>query len=183
MVDRVAEATRIATKQKDPAEFERIWRQYRPRIWRLAARLAGGTDQADDLTQEVSLRAFQAFDGLRNKSQAFTWLYRIAVNVVLRERERRKAVLSLEQTEVANLLADAEAGPEEAALRADLWPRVQAALERLPEEMRTTLILQVYEGLTYREIAAILDIPMGTVMSRLHSARQLLRKELEDYVS
>ena len=183
MQHRALEATRIAPQPKGAAEFDRIWQQYRPSIWRLTARLAGGVDQADDLTQEVSLRAFQAFVGLRNKSQASTWLYRIAVNVVLRERERRKTAISLEQPECANLIADTDAGPEAAALRADLRPRVLAAMERLTEEMRTTLILQVYEGLTYREIAAILDIPTGTVMSRLHSARQLLRKELEDYVS
>lgn len=163
-------------------DFEPVWRLHRPRIWRLVARLAGDTDLADDLTQEVSVRAFQAFADFRGKASASTWLYRIAINVVHRHWERRSLQpVSLDTTEVAALPADETAGPEAAALQAELRPVVWAALERLPEELRTTLILQIYEGLKYREIAEVLDIPIGTVKSRLNSAMQRLREELKEY--
>ncbi len=164
------------------AQFERVWQQHRARIWRLLARLAGNVDLADDLTQEVSVRAFQAFDSFRGRCSEFTWLYRIAVNVAHRDRERRRESLALDAPAVARICADEAQGPEQAALKADLSPVVCAALERLPDDLRITLILQVYEELKYREIAVILDIPIGTVKSRLHAAMQRLREELKDYV-
>ncbi len=164
------------------ASFESVWQAHRPRIWRLVARLAGDVDLADDLTQEVSLKAFQAFGDFRGEAGAFTWLYRIAVNVVNRHRERRRHEgVSLDLPEVALLCADERTSPEAMALHADLRPVVWSALERLPEELRTTLILQLYEGLKYREVASILDVPIGTVKSRLHNAVQRLREELKDY--
>ncbi len=162
------------------SRFDAVWREHRPRIWRLVARLSGSVDSADDLTQEVSVRAYQAYDGFAGRSGAFTWLYRIAVNVVNRDRERRRQIVDLDAPEVMQLCAAAD-GPEQAALKAELSPMVWAALDRLPEELRTTLILQVYEQLKYREIAAILNVPIGTVKSRLHSAMLRLREELKDY--
>ena len=162
--------------------FERMWRQHRPRVWRLVARLAGQVDPADDLTQEVSLRAFQNFASFRGDALISTWLYRIAVNVVLRHREReRREPIRADAADLALLRAGETTDPEAVVLRGDLRPVVWAALERLPEEQRTTLILQVYEGLKYREIAAVLDIPIGTVKSRLHHAAEQLRKELKAY--
>lgn len=178
----------ISIAEEEPAigkrrgDFEEVWRQHRPRLRRLVARLAGDWDSADDLTQEISIRAFQAFDSFRGEASAFTWLYRIAIHVVLRHRERRvRESVPMESPEVAALPADDRACPEASALKADLRPVVRAALERLPDELRTTLILQLYEGLKYREIAEALNIPIGTVKSRLNSAMQRLREELKDY--
>ncbi len=162
------------------ARFERIWQEHRPRVWRLVARLAGSPDLADDLTQEVGLRALQSFGGFRGQSGAFTWLYRIAVNVVNRDRERRRETVGLDAPEVLRLGGDPLFEPEAAAMKADLAPVVRAALDRLPDDLRATLILQVYEQLKYREIAQVLNIPLGTVKSRLHSAVLRLREELDD---
>ena len=165
----------------DTAAFERFWQPHRPRVWRLVARLAGRVDLADDLTQEVSLRAFQGFGTFRNGATGTTWLYRIAVNVVLRHRERlRPSFLPLDHAEAAALPAAPHAGPEASALRGELQARVWAALDRLPEDTRAALILQVYEQLKYREIAEVLNIPLGTVKSRLHSGMARLREELKD---
>src|SRR5436305_1718150 len=161
-------------------QFEQLWQEHRLRIWRLVARLAGSTDLADDLTQEVSLRAFQAFGSFRGEADAFTWLYRIAVNVVNRHRERRRELLPLDAPEVAQLPADTACGPETMALQADRRAMVWSAIERLPEEMRTTLVLQVYEGLKYREVAATLNVPVGTVKSRMNHAVRRLREEVRD---
>src|SRR5437870_3936541 len=82
-----ASGTDLTAAQRE--RFEQLWQEHRPRIWRLVARLAGSMDLAEDLTQEVSLRAFQAYGEFRGEASAFTWLYRIAVNVVNRHRERR----------------------------------------------------------------------------------------------
>ena len=163
------------------ARFERVWQEHRPRISLLVVRLTDDLDLAEDLTQEVAVRAFQSFAGFRGKARVYTWLYRIAVNVVNRHRERhRPEALPLDAPEVTTLAADEASDPEAAALGADRRLRVWAALERLPEEMRTALILQVHEGLKYREVAEVLDIPIGTVKSRLHHAVQRLKEELAD---
>jgi RNA polymerase sigma-70 factor (ECF subfamily) len=159
-------------------QFERIWRAHQPKIWRLTARLAGSVDLADDLTQEVAVRAFQAFDGFLGRADVYSWLYRIAVNVVIRARERKThPTVSLESSSALTASAKT-ASPETQTLAQDLRSRIWQALDRLPEEQRTTLILQVYEGLAYREIASVLDIPIGTVKSRLNAAVTHLRKEL-----
>lgn len=160
-------------------QFEQTWQQYRPRLQRLVTRLAGDVDLAEDLTQEVALRAFQAFPSFRGEADAYSWLYRIALNVVNRYRERRRlAVVPLETSEAEGLAADSTGSPEAAVLRDDLRAVVWAALDRLPEALRTILILQVYEGLKYRELALVLGIPIGTVKSRLHHAMQRLKEEL-----
>jgi RNA polymerase sigma-70 factor, ECF subfamily len=173
----------VCTDTSANETFEALWQQHRPRIWRLVARLAGSVDHADDLTQEVSLRAFQAFSEFRGQSAAFTWFYRIAVNVVLRYRERQPtSTLSLDAPQAAMLSAQVSLEPSPTALRAELSTRVQAALDRLPEEWRVPLILHTYEQLKYREIAEVLAIPVGTVMSRIFYARRRLQEELKDYV-
>jgi RNA polymerase sigma-70 factor, ECF subfamily len=170
------------SRRASDERFDRLWQEHRPRIWRLVARLAGSTDLADDLTQEVSLRAFQAFGDFRAEAGAFTWLYRIAVNVVNRHRERRqRETVPLDSPEIIQLPADKAASPESIALESDRRAAVWSALERLPDELRTTLILQVYEGLKYREVASVLNIPVGTVKSRLHHAIQRLREEFKNH--
>jgi RNA polymerase sigma-70 factor, ECF subfamily len=159
--------------------FDQVWQQHRPRLQRLVVRLAGDADLAEDLTQEVGLRAFQAFPGFRGEADAYSWLYRIAINVVNRYRERRRPTLvPLETPEVEALSADRSGCPEAVLLRDDLRASVWAALDRLPDDLRTILILQVYEGLKYRELALVLGIPIGTVKSRLHHAMQRLKEEL-----
>lgn len=175
------QATQVQDVVKRPAEtavFDKFWLPHRPRVWRLIARLAGNVDLADDLTQEVSLRAFQGFSRFRRGASAYTWLYRIAVHVVLRHRERL-AVDTVPWNTAAEA-ADPRPSPQLIAQQAEIRPLVWAALDRLPDEQRTTVILSVFEELKYREIAAVLDIPLGTVKSRLHSGMVRLREELKD---
>lgn len=157
------------------AAFSRLWDKERARVWRLAASLSGSADEADDLTQEVGVRALASFGQFRGLASPSTWLYRIAVNVVLRHRERRRECLSLEGLEL-----EGSVGPERQVIRDETWDRTRAAVEALSDELRTTLVLHAWEGMSYKEIATVLGIPTGTVMSRLHAARQRLRKELPD---
>lgn len=157
---------------------EQFWLRNRDRVWRLVLRLCGNPDLADDLTQEVALRAHEALAGFRGRAGEFTWLYRIAVNVVRRYRERRQVeTVSWDAPQLSRI--PSPASPSEDGV-GDFRRIVRAALLRLPEELSTPLILQVYEGLKYREIAQVLEIPIGTVMSRLHAARKRLREELKD---
>ena len=162
----------------DTAAFERFWQPHRPRVWRLIARLAGSVDLADDLTQEVSLRAFRGFGAFRSGAAGYTWLYRIAVNVVLRHRERLAP--NTVSWDGALQVADPSQNPQAALLQSEIRLIIWAALNRLPDEQRTTIILSVYEELPYREIAAVLEIPLGTVKSRLHVGMARLREELKD---
>jgi RNA polymerase sigma-70 factor (ECF subfamily) len=180
---RVAELARGSTMEGDRrTRFEAVWQQHRQRIWRLVARLAADLDVADDLTQEVCLRAFRAFDEFRGQANALTWFSRIAINVVNRHRERvRPEAVSPDAPEVAGLYVEEAKSPEELAVEAEVNGAIWAALQRLPEELRTTLILQLWEGLKYREIAGILDIPISTVKWRRHEAIRRLREELRDY--
>ena len=179
MAHLLAAAERGMTRSPaDTAAFERFWQPHRARVWRLVARLAGNVDLADDLTQEVSLRAFQGFGAFRRGASGYTWLYRIAVNVVLRHRERLGP--DTVSWDSAIQVADPGQNPQAALFRAEIRPLVWAALGRLPEEQRTTIILSVYEELKYREIAAVLEIPLGTVKSRLHVGMARLREELKD---
>jgi RNA polymerase sigma-70 factor (ECF subfamily) len=161
------------------AAFEELWARERPRVWRLTARLSGDVDAADDLTQEVGLRALEAYGGFRGAAAESTWLYRIAVNIVLRWRERRGGMPDTVRLDgVAPPATPAEESPERLALRADADERMRRAVEALPDELRTPLLLHAWEGMKYREIAAVLEVPVGTVMSRLYAARQRLRREL-----
>lgn len=164
-----------ARETRRQAAFSRLWEQERERVWRLSVALSGSRDEADDLTQEVGVRALEGFSRFRGLSSPSTWLHRITVNVALRHRERRRESAALDTDAPSG-----EAGPERHAVHADTLQRTQAAIERLPDELRTPLVLVAWEELSYKEIATLMEIPIGTVMSRLHTARQRLRKELGD---
>jgi RNA polymerase sigma-70 factor, ECF subfamily len=168
------EQTQITDRKR--IAFERLWEAERERVWRLCARLSSSTDAADDLAQEVSIRAWQAWGGFKGLASPRTWLHRIAVNVCLRWRERQKPTTMLDET----LAGSVEGSPERLALQSDEKSRIHAALDRLPEDLRTSLVLHAWEGMAYREIAALLEIPVGTVTSRIWAARQRLKKELAD---
>lgn len=171
----MAWSSQKAQETRRHAAFARLWEQERERVWRLIVALSGSRDDADDLTQEVGIRALEGFGRFRGLSAPATWLHRITINTTLRHRERWRESLALDNNAPAS-----EAGPERRALQADTLQRTQAAIERLPDELRTPLVLVAWEELSYKEIATLLEIPLGTVMSRLHTARQRLRKELGD---
>jgi len=168
------------------AEFDAAWDAIRPRVWALVARVSGSAEAADDLTQEVAVRAVESLDGFRGGAELSTWLYRIAVNTALRNREQRHArrgdTMTLDGPAADRLPGPATHSPEASLLRAERMPRVRAALDALPDDLHTVLVLRVFEDLSYREIAAVLDVPVGTVMSRLHAARARMRATLPEEV-
>ena len=158
------------------APFDDVWRLERPRVWTLALRLTGSHDDAEDVAQEVGVRALRGWISFRGDADVRTWLYRITVNVVSRYRTAPHESAP-EYAEVAAPHADQ---PEEQLLRAEGLPAVRRALGALPTELRTPLVLQVYEEMKCREIADLLGLPLGTVLSRLHTARKRLQTLLSE---
>jgi RNA polymerase sigma-70 factor (ECF subfamily) len=154
-------------------------------VYNLALHLLGDRDEALDLSQEVFLRVFRTLSGFRGQSALRTWIYRIVVNQA-RNRQRwwrrrhRADQVSLDQhlQQVGELESTRDAGPERALAQKETATRIWTALDELPFDQRTALILREIDGLRYDEIAFSLGIAVGTVKSRLTRARQALREEL-----
>src|SRR6185503_2243913 len=165
----------------DVSAFEPLVEKYRQRVWRLAYQVLRDREEAWDCAQVAFVRAFQSLSRFRGQSAFYTWLFRITVNVATdrhRSRGARSRAFGAEQVpeeEWERTAADTGAGPEEQTLLTERRAKIQQALDALPEKARTIIMLSDIEGLSYREIAQVLNCPIGTVMSRLHNARRKLR--------
>ena len=161
--------------------FERLVEKYRARVYRLAYQVLRDKEEAWDCAQEAFTRAFQSLSAFRGQSAFYTWLFRITVNVATdrhRSRAARARAFGAEtvpEEEWARSAADPDEPPDARAARAEQRRRIMDALDRLPASARTIIMLSDIEGLSYREIADVLNCPIGTVMSRLHNARKRLR--------
>jgi RNA polymerase sigma-70 factor, ECF subfamily len=168
----------------DVAAFEPLVEKYRQRVWRLAFNVLRDREEAWDVAQEAFIRAWQALPNFRGQSAFYTWLFRIVMNVAAdraRQRAARGRAFGTERVpeeEWERVIADEGGTPDETAARVEERERITKALARLSDDHRTIIMLSDLEGLSYREIAEVLAIPMGTVMSRLHNARKRLRDVL-----
>lgn len=168
----------------DLAAFEPLVERYRQRVWRLAYNVVRDREEAWDVVQEAFIRAYQALPRFRGQSAFYTWLFRIVMNVAadrVRQRAARGRAFGTERVpeeEWDRVMADQGRRPDDAAVRTEDRERILAALEALSGDHRAIIMLSDVEGLSYREIAEVLDIPIGTVMSRLHNARKRLRAAL-----
>jgi len=171
----------------DVAAFEPLVEKYRQRVWRLAYNILRDREEAWDVAQEAFIKAFQALPSFRGQSAFYTWLYRIAMNVAAdrgRSRGAQGRAFGTERVpeeDWERVLPDQNPGdesPDAAAARTEERAKIMKALDTLSEDHRRIVMLSDLEGLSYREIAETLDIPMGTVMSRLHNARKRLRDAL-----
>lgn len=185
LADTVSEAVR----SKDRREFDALVERYHKQAYNIAYRMAGNHADAEDLTQEAFIRAFRFFGQYRRELPFDSWLYKIMSNVFI-DRLRRKPkvkIRSLDQPVVTEDgeaqfdVADTSAGPEETILSREMDGRLQAALNTLPEAFRLTVIYADIEGLSYEEIAEATNTNIGTVRSRLHRGRRLLRSKLKSY--
>lgn len=165
----------------DTAAFEPLVERYRQRVWRLAYQLLRDREEAWDCAQEAFVRAFHSLGSFRGQSAFYTWLFRITVNVATdRQRARGAQARAFGGERVAEeewnrTTPDPGAGPDQAAVQAEQRERIRRALDALPSKARTIIMLSDVDGLSYREIAEVLDCPIGTVMSRLHNARKRLK--------
>jgi RNA polymerase sigma-70 factor, ECF subfamily len=168
----------------DVAAFEPLVERYRQRVWRLAFQVLRDREEAWDCAQDAFVRAFQSLASFRGQSAFYTWLFRIAMNVAtdrLRARGAQARAFGTQPVpaeEWERTALDPGARPDQAAVGAEQRLRIRRALDALPPHARTIIMLSDVEGLSYREIASVLNCPIGTVMSRLHNARKRLRSAL-----
>jgi RNA polymerase sigma-70 factor (ECF subfamily) len=167
------------SKAGDTEAFGELVRRYQKPVFRIVLRMVKSPDDADDLTQDTFVRAHRGLRTFKEEFDFHPWLYRIAVNQAINFLNKRKRQAAVDLEDVPEL--DIKSGPEpesplQSASRQEVLKRLDAALERLPEEQRTVFLLRVQEGLSYEEIAETMETPKGTVMSRLARARMALRK-------
>ena len=159
-----------------------VLRWERP-IYALAYRVIGREEDARDVAQETFLRAFRALSGFKGQAKFSSWLYRITLNLC-RDWIRRECRAPLAQVpegvDIIELASEAEPTEtiEDLVARKELGRAVARAMARLPEEQRTAIVLKEYHGLTFQEIADLLDCPLSTVKTRTYQGLTVLRKEL-----
>jgi len=161
---------------------ELVLRWERP-IYALAYRTIGREEDARDVCQETFLRAFRALPAFRGQAKFSSWLYRIALNLCrdwVRRERRAPVVQPPEDVDLLELAAAAEPSEsiEDLVARKDLSKAVERAMELLPEEQRTAIVLKEYHGLTFQEIADLIGCPLSTVKTRLYQGLTVLRREL-----
>ncbi len=165
-----------AAKAGDQRAFESLVRRYRKRIFALALHIAGSSSEADDIAQEVFLKAYRALPQFEGRSQFFTWVYRMTVNRSLnarRDRARRGEDSDDPRLELA-VAVDARSNPDRVAELRQTYSRLLRALDSLPAEMRTTVILVSLQGMSHGEVAVVQAVSEGTIAWRMHEARRRL---------
>ncbi|HTR54544.1 MAG TPA: sigma-70 family RNA polymerase sigma factor [Kofleriaceae bacterium] len=181
--EREAQAATLLVAQAkagDKRAFEALVRRYRKRIFALALHITGSASEADDIAQEVFLKAFRALPEFEGRSQFFTWVYRMAVNRSLnarRDRARRGEELDDPRLELA-VAVDARNDPGRAAELRQTYARLLRALDSLPAEMGTTVILVALQGMSHGEVAVIQKVSEGTIAWRMHEARRRLNEAM-----
>ena len=187
----LADVVSDVARNEDRKEFDALVQRYHKQAYNIAYRMAGNHADAEDLTQEAFIRAFRFFGQYRRELPFDSWLYKIMSNVFI-DRLRRKPKAKMRSLDQPVLTEDGEAsfdvadtaeGPEDAILSKEMDVRIQAALDTLPEVFRLTVIYADIEGLSYEEIAEATDTNIGTVRSRLHRGRRLLRNKLKSYAN
>jgi RNA polymerase sigma-70 factor (ECF subfamily) len=176
----------------DQANFAEEAMEHMPALYAAAMRMTRNKSDAEDLVQETYLKAYRAYGGFQEGTNLRAWLYRILTNTfinIYRAKKRRPEENDLDDVEDLYLyrrlggLEGAVAGrsAEDEVLDQITEGEVKAAIEALPEQFRMAVLLADVEGFQYKEIAEILDIPIGTVMSRLHRGRRALQKSLFEF--
>ncbi len=177
LVDRV--------KKGDKKAFDELVRKYQKKVANLVARYIRDQAEVLDVTQEAFIKAYNALPNFRGESAFYTWLYRVAINTAKNHiaaaarrppREDVEAEVA-EQSEIGFRLKEQDT-PENLAMLDELSRVLKDALEGLPEDLKTAISLREFEGLSYEEIAEVMDCPVGTVRSRIFRAREALDKKL-----
>lgn len=164
------------------AAFGELVRKYQDRLYNTMVHVVGSAEEARDVVQEAFVQAFVKLESFQRNAAFYTWLYRIAFNTAISRRRKRKPTVSVEQGREEGGLEPCDPGeaPEGRIEQKERVAQVQAGLAALSEEHRTVLVLKEMEGYRYEEIAEILDVPVGTVRSRLFRARAQLRDQLKE---
>lgn len=174
-------------KRGDRDAFDKLIRAYEKRVYNLAYRLSGHYDEANDISVDAFIRVFQAIKLFRGDANFSTWLFRIVTNVYFDRRKRMQnkqhlslqEYIELEENSVSRQIEDPSPTPDKLAEQNERTDLLQNAIASLPDYQRVMIVLYHKEGLSYEDIAAVLDLPIGTVKSRLNRARLMLREKLE----
>lgn len=171
-------------QQGDRAAFDLLVRSYQARVAAIISRYVSDYHEVLDLVQETFVKAYRALDGFRGESAFYTWLYRIAVNTAKNylESKGRRPQGAVDAEEAERLEGAAQlreiGSPERQLQREQLYQVLQQAIAGLPEELRAALLLREFDGLSYEDIAKILDCPIGTVRSRIFRAREAVDRQI-----
>jgi len=168
----------------DTASFEQLVQIHQNRVYSLSLRLTGTAHDAEDLAQEVFIKAYRFIGSFREDADFGTWLHRIAVNTWLNRKRKMTPVaafsldepIGIDEAEVKREVADFSGDPEKVYFDNQMSERLQRAVESLPKEQKAVILLREVEDYSYEEIAQIMDCSVGTVRSRLSRARDALRK-------
>ncbi|MGH7801577.1 MAG: sigma-70 family RNA polymerase sigma factor [Thermodesulfobacteriota bacterium] len=180
--------TLVGKDQEEKLIIEEILIKHLDSMYSTALRLTKNKEKAEDLVQDVCLRAFRYFDQLRSNNKLKAWLFKILMNTFInkyRKRIKEPPLIEIELSE--SLLESASAlyrhnsNPEEILIKSSLDEEIKEALDNLHVDLRVVLWLSDVEGFTYEEIKEILRCPIGTIASRLYRARSLLRETLWEY--
>ncbi|MDH5506309.1 MAG: sigma-70 family RNA polymerase sigma factor [Anaerolineae bacterium] len=166
----------VRAQQGERQAFSDLVSTYRQGVIRVVYNICGDGYQAEDIAQEAFIRAWQKLPGYRPKASFRSWLYRIATNAALDAQRKAKPTIDLDTVQVA----DPSKGLEAGLVHRQRAERIQQAILALPAASRSVLVLREYENLSYQEISDTLEIPVGTVMSRLNYARSKMRESLAD---
>ncbi|HCI53601.1 MAG TPA: RNA polymerase sigma factor RpoE [Gallionella sp.] len=187
MGDREVDQQLVERVQRgDKHAFDLLVAKYQRKLGRLISRFVRDTGEAEDVTQEAFIKAYRALPGFRGDSAFYTWLYRIGINTAknyLLANKRRAPTSTPFDAEEAESFEDAGllheiSTPENELMSKQVVSVVQAALQQLPEDLRSALTLREIEGLSYEEIASVMNCPVGTVRSRIFRAREAVAEKL-----
>lgn len=167
----------LRAKQGDVPAFETLYHRHKTALYRTALAISGDRHLAEEILQEAFLRVYRNLPYMREDISLAPWLYRVTVNLTYDITARRRRGQTLLQR-MAHWLPAPIKSPEKHLLEEETRTRVQQAINRLELKQRTTLVLYYLQGFSVGEIAEIMDVPVGTVKSRLHYARLNLRKEM-----
>ncbi len=173
-------------QQGDKSAYNHLVRKYQHKIIQLVNRYVKDPSEAQDVTQEAFIKAYRALGNFRGDSAFYTWLYRIAINTAknyLVSRSRRHTeqevdVQDAEQFENTPQLKGLDT-PEQQLLNDEIIAAIKTAIDKLPEDMRTAILLREFEGMSYEDIALTMNCPVGTVRSRIFRAREAIDSKLQ----
>jgi RNA polymerase sigma-70 factor (ECF subfamily) len=170
----------------DKRAFDLLVLKYQSKVSKLVARFIRDVDEVQDVTQDAFIKIYKAIPGFRGESAFYTWIYRIAVNTAknhLISRSRRPPQNDIDSQDAEQIIVDSrlrdEETPERLIQRKEIEQAINEALAQLPEDLRTAVTLREYEGMSYEEIAAVMDCPVGTVRSRIFRARDAIDQKLK----
>lgn len=165
----------------DQKAFDDLVRRYQGRLYGLALRMVRSSDDAEDICQDVFVKAYRSLRGFRQDSAVYTWLYRITVNLCVNFLRRQKLRQALTFEPLSGWLPARQAGPDRETARGDVAAAVEEAVSRLSSRQRAVFLLRQYEGLSHEEIAQTLNRSVGAVKANYFHAVQRLQKELAGY--